>query len=155
MNPQSRPVSIREAASPQGKGRLHAAELGAGSEDLPTLAHILARYREHGTLARSVAVWDPIGSQSLPGAMRAPAQPASAAPAESRQAERPALRLSPAAAPAASMPVVRATATAGSLRRPFAEAIEGLQTRELHGQDLFEQFFGSSSPAPASPTAQR
>jgi len=111
MNPQSRLAPTREPAPLPRKGRVHAAELGETSEDLPTLAHILARYREHGTLAGSVAVPDPT--------------------------------------------TVRAATTSTSNPRPFAEVIEGLQTRELDGSDLFERFFGPSSPPPASPTAPR
>jgi hypothetical protein len=122
---------------------LHAAELGEASEDLPTLAHILARYREHGTLARSVAVWDPAHSQNLPGAASVPAVPAPARAPMSRPV------------PATAMPAARAATAAVVTPRPFAEVIEGLQTRELDGKELFEQFFGPTPPASSSPPAPR
>ena len=107
MNPHSRPApSPRDPASPRrsGLGSLRGAADALEWEELPSLAHILAHYREHGTVARTVAAWHPTQPQTLP------------------------------------MAPVKAAATPGPL--PFAEVIEGLQTRELDGGDLFEHFFG-------------
>lgn len=102
MNPHPRPSHpLREPAPARAtagaSGRLAQA---LEWEALPSLAHILAHYREHGTVASTVAGWNPT---------------------------------SPKGQPAASV-------------RPFAEVIEGLQTRELDGGDLFEQFFGPDRP---------
>ena len=159
MNPQSRPTSTHEPAPLRHGGRTQADDErpqasgihrplpegvrkssraafscdGEASQDLPTLAHILARYREHGTLARSVAVWDPSRSLSLPGAVSSQAVPAT---------------LPPQSRPPSTLSASRATTTPTPHPRPFAEVIEGLQTRELDGNDLFEQFFGTTPPTP-------
>lgn len=80
MNPQSRPASRRNPASPRRADRAIAADEPEPTADLPTLAHILARYREHGTLARSVAAWDAGESRSLPAYVPALQALASAKP---------------------------------------------------------------------------
>ncbi len=57
----------RERASPVG----HVAE-ALEWEELPSLSHILAHYRQHGTVARTVAVWHPTQPQALPPGTEAP-----------------------------------------------------------------------------------
>lgn len=139
MNPHSRPTQRLHAPATARRvagGPAAGAQDGEPMQDLPSLANILARYREHGT----AATWDPLKTQPLP------AQPpaANAAPNGARFATRPSPQpgterstrhgLKPEAGSSAGPP------------RPFAEVIEGLQTRELNGGDLFEQFFGQSAP---------
>ncbi len=41
-------------------------------EDLPSLSDILAHYRQHGTVARTVAAWHPNPPQALPSPAEAP-----------------------------------------------------------------------------------
>lgn len=41
-------------------------------EELPSLSHILAHYRQHGTVARTVAAWHPTQPQGLPSPADAP-----------------------------------------------------------------------------------
>lgn len=133
MNPHSRPTHRLHAPATARRGAggpAAGAQDGEPMQDLPSLANILARYREHGT----AATWDPLKTQALPALPPAASPARDSGPSAASTKSSTKLITKPGFGSSASTP------------RPFAEVIDGLQIRELDGDELFEQFFGPAAP---------